>query len=82
MEGNSFYCETGFELRALGMQNMYSNAWATTPVHFDLVILEIGVSQTIYLGWPWTVILPISASQVARTAGMSHGHPAERIFAG
>jgi hypothetical protein len=26
----------------------------------------MGISQTIYPGWPWTVILPISASQVAR----------------
>jgi hypothetical protein len=28
-------------------------------------------SQTFCLGWPWTVILPISALQVARITGMS-----------
>jgi hypothetical protein len=35
----------------------------TLPVHFALVILEMGVSQTICLGWPQTCILLISASQ-------------------
>jgi hypothetical protein len=33
---------------------------------------EDGVSWTICLGWPWTVILPISASQVAKITGVSH----------
>jgi hypothetical protein len=28
-----------------------------------------GFSRTIYLGWPWTLILPISASQVAGITG-------------
>jgi hypothetical protein len=31
--------------------------------------LEMGVSQTICLGWPWTMILPISVIQVARITG-------------
>jgi hypothetical protein len=31
-----------------------------------------GFSQTICLGWPWTTILPISASQVIRITGMSY----------
>jgi hypothetical protein len=34
-----------------------------------------GVSQTICLGWPGTVILPISASQITRITGMSHLAP-------
>jgi hypothetical protein len=32
----------------------------------------MGVLQTICLGWPWTSILPISDSQMARIIGMSH----------
>jgi hypothetical protein len=33
-----------------------------------------GISQTISLGWPRTLILPISASQVAMIIGVSHQH--------
>jgi hypothetical protein len=36
--------------------------WATSPVHFALVILEMRVSQTLCLGWPQTSILPLSTS--------------------
>jgi hypothetical protein len=64
----------GFELRALHLQSRCSTAWATPPVHFALVILEMGVPWTICPGWPWTVILPISTSQVARITGVSHCH--------
>jgi hypothetical protein len=38
-----------------------------------------GVSQTL-LGWHPTVILPISASQVARIIGVSHWHALLGIF--
>jgi hypothetical protein len=34
------------------------------------------VSWTICLGWPWTMILPISTSQVARITDLSHQHTA------
>jgi hypothetical protein len=37
-----------------------------------VVLLEMGVSRTICHGWPGTVILLISASQVARIIGMHH----------
>jgi hypothetical protein len=33
--------ELGFELRALCLQSRYSITWATPPVHFALVILEM-----------------------------------------
>jgi hypothetical protein len=36
----------------------------------------VGISQTICPDWPKTTILPISVSQVARIAGISHWHPA------
>jgi hypothetical protein len=40
-----------------------------TPVHFVLVILQMGgVSWTIWLGWPWSMILLISTSQVWATS--------------
>jgi hypothetical protein len=35
--------------------------------------LKMGVSWTICLGWPQTLTLWISACQVARITGMSHG---------
>jgi hypothetical protein len=41
-----------------------------------LVILEMGVSQTIYLGCPQTEILQIIAFQVARITGVNHRCPA------
>jgi hypothetical protein len=34
--------------------------------------LKMGVLWIICLGWPWTVILQISAFQVARIIGVSH----------
>jgi hypothetical protein len=40
-------------------------------IHLD------GVSWTILLGWPWTVILLVSASQVVKITGMSHWVPLE-----
>jgi hypothetical protein len=52
--------ELGFELRALPLQSRYSTSWAT-PV---LSILEIGSSQTICLGWPWTTVFQVSVFQV------------------
>jgi hypothetical protein len=41
-------------------------------VHFALVILEMGVSWCTCLSWPQTLILPISASHVARITGRNH----------
>jgi hypothetical protein len=37
----------GFELRALCLESRHFTALATQPVHFALVILEMGVSRTI-----------------------------------
>jgi hypothetical protein len=50
-----------FELRALHLQSRHSTAGARPPVHFVLVILEMGTLD--YLpGWPQISILLISAS--------------------
>jgi hypothetical protein len=40
-----------------------------------VVILEMGISWTVCLGWPQTVILPISPSQVARITIINHWRP-------
>jgi hypothetical protein len=42
------------------------------PGHFALVILEMGVSGTICLGWSQTIIFLISASQVVRIIDVSY----------
>jgi hypothetical protein len=71
-----FLVDLGFELRALHLQSRHSTTWATpggvTP--FCCGYFEDGISWTICLGWPWTLILPISASQVARITGMGPWH--------
>jgi hypothetical protein len=59
-----FLVGLGFELWALRLPSRNSTAWATPPVHFALVILEMG-----YCGlFAWVVLelLGILASQVAR----------------
>jgi hypothetical protein len=38
------------------------------------------VLQTVCQGWPRTMILPISASEIARITGVSHPHSAEMPF--
>jgi hypothetical protein len=53
----------GFECRVSFLQSRRCTSWATHPVHFALVILEMGVSQTIFSGWPQTTILPILISK-------------------
>jgi hypothetical protein len=50
--------------------------FSTLPIHFALVALEMGVSQTICPSWPQTSIPPISASHVARITSMRHQTPA------
>jgi hypothetical protein len=48
-----------------------------------MIFLEMGeVFGTIYLVWPWTMILPISASQLARITGVNHQCLAEKIEKG
>jgi hypothetical protein len=67
-----FFCGTGVWAQILLLQSRVHFAEATPPVHFALVILEMGVSQTIYQGWPQTSILPILVSQGPRITGPSH----------
>jgi hypothetical protein len=58
----------------------YVFAWAsldhdlgmTSVHHHTQLLVEMGVSLTFCTGWPWTLILLISASWVAGITGMSH----------
>jgi hypothetical protein len=43
----------GFELRASHLQSRQSASWATPPVHFPLVILEM---QVLWTFCPWLVL--------------------------
>jgi hypothetical protein len=43
-----FFVELEFELRALHLQSRCSTIWATPPVHFVLVILEMGGSHELF----------------------------------
>jgi hypothetical protein len=54
-------------MQALSEQSLY-------PLSLISDYFGDGVSQTICLGWPRTVILPISVSQVSRLTGMSCWH--------
>jgi hypothetical protein len=69
------FLQTGVWTQAPHLQSRYSISWSTPPVHFALITLKMGVSQIICLGCPWTLILPISASQVVRITGISHWCP-------
>jgi hypothetical protein len=52
--------------------------WTIPPALCDGFFWD-RVSQTIWLGWLWTIILLISASLVARTTGANHQHPASHL---
>jgi hypothetical protein len=45
--------------------------------HNTQVLLEMGSYKLFCLGWPGTIILPISVSQIARIINMSHQNLAE-----
>jgi hypothetical protein len=70
-----FLVGLGFELRALCLQNRHH-----TSVHFALFILEMGVLKLISPGYPQTMILEISASQVPRITDESHHCPVNNTF--
>jgi hypothetical protein len=58
----------GFEHRVLHLPGRCSITWVTCqPGFFCVGYFRDRVSWTIYLGWLWTVILLVSASQVARS---------------
>jgi hypothetical protein len=62
----------------LAKQVLYSLGHTSSP--FCSGYFGDRVSQTVCLGWPQTMILLISASQVAKITGVSHWHLAELIL--
>jgi hypothetical protein len=65
-----FYAWSGLVQDHLICASLSSWGWQvhpTTPSHWLRWVL-----WTFCLGWPWTAILPISSSQIARIAGLSH----------
>jgi hypothetical protein len=64
-----FFCSTGVWTQGLHLGPLHQS-FLCDGVFWDRVL------QTICLGWPWTTILLISASWVARITGVSHQRPA------
>jgi hypothetical protein len=59
--------------------NSRPSPWATPPALFLWSVFQDRVSQTIFLGWLWTMILLISVSWVARITDVSHWCPGQII---
>jgi hypothetical protein len=53
---------------------------STSPILWWVFSRRVRVSRTIYPGWPWTTILLISASWVARITGVSHWCPVNHLI--
>jgi hypothetical protein len=71
-----FFCLFCFVFSGTGVWTQDSSLQSRSStfkahLHFALVILEMGVLQTIFPDWPWTVIFLISASKVAGIKGVS-----------
>jgi hypothetical protein len=77
---HSFFAEVvvilGFWTQGLTLarQAYYHLSHATFP--FLCWVFSRESHKLFFLGWLWTLILLISASQVARISGVSHWHPA------
>jgi hypothetical protein len=70
LEGNKLYqiyfflLKCGFELRALCLQSTHSVTWATSLVHYTVVILDMGVLKNFLPPLASSSILPISTFHV------------------
>jgi hypothetical protein len=60
--------------QVLQLWSRYSNVWATSLVNFVLIILEMGSCKLFAQA---SLVLLISASQVAGIIGVSYQHPAK-----
>jgi hypothetical protein len=74
-----FLMGLGFELKELHFANQKLYHMSHTSSPFCSSYFGDGDSRTICPGWPQTLILTISASQVARIIGVSHWHPAKLL---
>jgi hypothetical protein len=67
-----FLSVLGFEFRASHLLVRCFNNWTTLSALFPVGYFWDRLSRAICPGWLWTVVLLISAFQVARIIGMSH----------
>jgi hypothetical protein len=51
-----------------------------TPLHTQPFLIEMGSCKIFFLGWTRTMILLISAFQVAMITGISHQHLLQLLF--
>jgi hypothetical protein len=75
-----FFCETGVWTQGftLTKQVLYCSV---LEAHLQYILLWLFWRWgTVCLGWPWTLIVLVLSSQVARIIGMSHWHPAPFLF--
>jgi hypothetical protein len=58
----------------LSLQSYYPPRWAQRNIATPNLFIEMGISLSIFPGWPWTKTLLFSASQVAGITGEIHTH--------
>jgi hypothetical protein len=78
----SCFCQAGLDCDPPATYASYPAGITDTQDmhHHSQLVCWDGISWTFCLGWPWTTALPISASQGARIADVSH-HTQPVIFA-
>jgi hypothetical protein len=75
-----FFFWVGFVLRASHLQSSHSTAWTLEP-HLQSILLWLFWKWClINPGCPWTMILSISAFQVAKITGVIYSGQPESIF--
>jgi hypothetical protein len=62
---------TGVWTQGFVLVSRYSTTWAILPVHFALVVLEIG-SRALFAGLAWNLSPPILDFQAVRITSISH----------
>jgi hypothetical protein len=78
VSANFFWVGQWLECRTSGLLYQLShNSSSLCSGYFG----DGGVSRIICLGWPWTVILQISVSQVSRIIGVSQPHSGTWLLA-
>jgi hypothetical protein len=75
-----FLAGLGFEFRASCLLGRRCTSWTTLPALFCVGYFQDRVSWNACPSWPWTIVLLISASQVAGIIDMSHWHLAMLMF--
>jgi hypothetical protein len=75
-----FVCGLGIWTQDLTLTKQAVYCLSHTSSPFCSGYFGYGILWTICPGWPWTVLLTISVSQVARITGMSQQYSASGYF--